>query len=106
MRLIEDISIDEVAQFYDWLQGESCPEDLHFENKLNLTEEQAFDVIYYLQEQMRIIPHNYERCRRCGRLFDSHKEGINVSEETEGNFSEEMYGFYCDNCGIFTTWND
>jgi len=100
MRLIEDISIDEVAEFYDWLQGESCPENLHFEHKLNLTGEEAFDVIYFLQEQMRIIPHNYERCRECGRLFDTYKDGINISEETseEEDLTEELYGFYCDYC--------
>ena len=40
----------------------------------NLTDEQAFLVIYVLQEAYGIIPFNYEQCSYCGELYDSDKE--------------------------------
>ncbi|MCM1236435.1 MAG: hypothetical protein NC489_40670 [Ruminococcus flavefaciens] len=104
-----DVSIDKVDEFYDWLQGKSCPKNMYFEQKLNLSEEQAFSVIYFLQEYLGVLPDKYERCRKCGRLYDSEKDGVCISEETEifdmekieyvsADFPEEMYGLYCDNC--------
>lgn len=111
---IEDISIEQVQGFYEWLQGKSCPENLHFENKLNLSEEQAFSVIYFLQEYLEIFPDNYERCQGCGCIFDMDCEGTSINIDTEEVFDyetgkykkipEEMYGLYCDDCrpeGLF-----
>lgn len=105
---LENIEIEKVNEFYEWLQGKSCPDGIHFEEKLNLTEEQAFSVIYFLQEYLEILPDNYERCRKCGRIFDMENEGTNISEETEEvfdyeteqyiKFPEEMHGIYCDDC--------
>lgn len=105
---IEDISIEQVQEFYEWLQGKSCPEHLHFEDKLNLSEEQAFSVIYYLQEHLGILPDKYERCKKCGCIYDTDYEGESINEETtivtedgkelNGNFPKEMYGMYCQDC--------
>lgn len=105
---IEDIEIEKVISFYEWLQGKNCPDGIHFGEKLNLSEEQAFSVIYFLQEYLEILPDNYERCRKCGCIFDMDYEGKNISEETtvitedgeemDANFPEEMYGLYCDYC--------
>ena len=105
---LDDISIEQVQEFYEWLQGENCPEQLHFEKKLNLSEEQAFSIIYFLQEHLKILPDNYERCCKCGCIYDSYVEGTNISEETtivtenleevDANFPEEMYGLYCEDC--------
>lgn len=105
---VEDIGIEKVNEFYEWLQGKNCPENIHFEEKLNLTEEQAFSVIYFLQEYLGILPDNYERCRECGCIFDSYEEGTSVNEttttvtdageEVDANFPEELYGLYCDDC--------
>lgn len=33
---LEDIDKEKVIELYEWLQGKSCPERLHFEEKLNL----------------------------------------------------------------------
>lgn len=95
-----DIEIEKVRKFYEWLQGKSCPECLHFESKLNMTEEQAFSVIYFLQEYLEILPDNYERCRECGEIFDMNNEGTNIREETivVTEDLEEMYELYCDDC--------
>lgn len=105
---IEDIPIEQVQEFYEWLQGKSCPEHLHFKDKLNLTEEQAFSVIYFLQEHLYILPDKYERCGKCGCIYDSDCEGTSISEETTiitedgeevcANFPKEMHGTYCEDC--------
>lgn len=105
---LEDIEIDKVVELYEWLQGQSCPDGIHFEEKLNLTEEQAFSVIYFLQEYLEILSNNYERCRKCGYIFDMDNGGTRINEDTTiitddgeevgANFSEEMYGLYCDDC--------
>lgn len=105
---LEDIEKEKIVELYEWLQGKSCPKCLNFEEKLNLTEEQAFSVIYFLQEYLEILPDNYERCRNCGCIFDMENEGTSISEETEEVFDyeteryiklpEEMYGIYCDDC--------
>lgn len=105
---LDEISIEQVQEFYEWLQGKSCPENIHFEKKLNLSEEDAFRVIYYLQEHLEILPDNYERCDKCGCIYDSNEEGSYINKETtivteggeelDANFPEEMYGCYCDDC--------
>lgn len=105
---LENIEMEKIIEFYEWLQGKSCPGQLHFEEKLNLTENQAFSVIYFLQEYLEVLPDNYERCRECGCIFDMDCEGTSINEETtmiaedgeeaEANFPEEMYGLYCDYC--------
>lgn len=105
---LEDITLEKVTEFYEWLQGNSCPEGIWFEQKLELSEKQAFSVIYFLQEYLEIFPDNIERCRECGCLYDSYDGGGTINEDTtiidengnevDGNFPEEMYGLYCDNC--------
>jgi hypothetical protein len=99
---MESIEIEKVQEFYEWLQGNEqetiCtlpeifgrdidegkitwkPEDIP-----HLTQEQAFAVIYYLQEALYILPDTYEKCRKCGDLYDSDNDGCRAG--------------YCDGCG-------
>lgn len=105
---LDDIEIEQINEFYEWLQGKSRPDELHFKEKMNLTEEQAFSVIYFLQEYLEVLPDKFERCRECGCIFDSYFGGTSINEETtiitedgeevEANFPEETYGLYCDDC--------
>lgn len=115
---LEDISQEQIADFYEWLQGKNCPKGFNFKRKLNLSEEEAFSIIYYLQECLGVLPDNYERCRECGDIYDSCEEGVCISEitlidgedgEVEANFPEEMHGMYCNNCRpdyIDKPWNE
>lgn len=104
---LEQISQDKIESFFNWLQGKSFPNDMHFEHKLNLSAAEAFSVIYYLQEELVVLPDKYEMCGECKVIFDSENEGTNIEkdstiikdgEEISGNFAEEMYGLYCDSC--------
>ncbi|MFA5345832.1 MAG: hypothetical protein WC315_06125 [Candidatus Omnitrophota bacterium] len=70
----ESITIEQVQEFYEFLQ-----ESHKLDNK------SAFDVIYYLQEVLRVLPTHYEECRICGDLFDSENSGCIAG--------------YCDGCG-------
>lgn len=104
---LESISLEQADAFYEWLQGKSCPPGIEFQTKPQLTEEEAFSVIYYLQEKLGVLPDKFERCRECGCLYDSDSEGVNIDgdsivvedgQEKDTNFPEEMYGNYCDSC--------
>lgn len=104
---ISDTTLEKVQEFYNWLQGESCPGDIEFTHSPKLTPEEAFSVVYYLQEELGVLPDKYEMCRECKDIYDSENEGasineestvVNDGEESDGNFPEEVYGLYCDNC--------
>lgn len=76
-----------VDEFNDFLQGK-MPDGITMPDPPNLTEKQAFSVIWYLQEHFCLIPDNIERCVDCGVFFDSNGEG---------DYDEEL-GNFCDNC--------
>ena len=85
-------TLEETKQLYLWLQHKLHDEECHyFLDYLTpyLTEEEAFAVIYYLQEQLGIIPTTYERCPICGKLYDSEREGVPMEDNK----------FCCKECG-------
>jgi len=105
-----DIPLEDVEALYKFLQGE-VPECLQIDYPPKLSEQEAFSIIYYLQEVLFLLPDRYERCDKCGDLYDSNQEGATISEDSEphivedddGNeiekaWDESEYGFYCDCC--------
>jgi hypothetical protein len=70
--------LDWINCFYKWLQGEK-PEHCNYTIKGALTEDQAWSVIYYLQELLPVLPEYIERCDVCGELFDERDEGYYFS---------------------------
>ncbi len=64
------ISLEEVDSLYRFLQGE-LPPNLYMKAHPRLSPQMAFRIIYYLQEQMGILPDSYERCISCGELYDA-----------------------------------
>jgi hypothetical protein len=82
----EEIKFEQVEKFYKYLQGE-IPVGFVGVKSPRLSSRMAFHVIYILQEELRVIPDNIERCVRCGELYDTWKEGDHI-----GN------GFYCGCC--------
>ncbi len=89
-----EISLDEVKKLYGFLQGET-PEGFYIKAMPKLTPDQAFSVIYYLQEGMRILPDTYEKCRieGCNELYDSDNEGCMAM------LCEDHYEAMCPHCG-------
>ena len=62
---------------------------IFLEQDMGLSSEKAFEIIYYLQEKMDILPSNYELCQSCGCIYDSDSEGV-WDKETGG-----LCGFCC-----------
>jgi len=72
--LSEQKSLEQVKELYQFLQGE-LPEGIRMKYPPRLSERGAFKAIWFLQEYMGILPVNYERCVRCGTLFDDRNSG-------------------------------
>lgn len=74
-----------VNEFYEFLQG-NVPEGITTRPKIKLTKNQAFSIIWYLQEKFSVIPDHIEQCDVCGNLYDSW---------SQGHHSELTNKFYC-----------
>jgi hypothetical protein len=71
---LKEVTQEQVEQFYEFLQG-NVPDELEMKRPPHLSGQMAFRIIYYLQEVMRIIPDRFERCKTCGRIYDTWSEG-------------------------------
>lgn len=83
-------SLELIEEFFNFLQGK-CPEQIDCKDLPTLNSEQAFAVIYYLQEHLPVFPDTIERCDRCGELFDLSYSGTHC--DICGNLCEG-----CDDC--------
>jgi len=83
------VTLEGAKALYGFLQG-NAPPCLELDSQPNVDERTAFSVIYFLQEVLRIIPDNYERCGGCGALFD-------VDFDT---YWDEDNGHCCCYCGL------
>lgn len=78
-----------IEEFYEFLL-ENPPDDIHLTDEipaLNLSQKQAWRIIWYLQEHFPILPDNFERCDECGYIYDA---------KSEGAWSEKAGKSYCD----------
>lgn len=100
-----------MQKFYEFLQGKFHPENIMAEDAPNLSRDQAWHVIYCMQEYFGIFDDRFECCRECDTIFDSYEEGTVINEDTEPVerntvfeepyihwFTEEEYGHYCEDC--------
>ncbi len=72
---MNEITLEQVDEFYRFLQGE-LPKEIEMKTRPKLSERKAFHVIWYLQEHLRIFPDKFERCCRCGVLYDIREQGF------------------------------
>ncbi len=100
-----------LQRFYEFLQGKFHPENIYEKDCPNLSKEQAWHVIYCMQEYFGIFDDRFECCKICGTIFDSYEEGTSINEDTEPveqysigeetqihRFTEAEYGHYCGDC--------
>jgi hypothetical protein len=74
-----------INEFYQFLQGE-LPEGIGMKHhKPRLTQKQAFNIIWFLQEKFPILPDQIEQCDTCGELYESYSQGHH-SELTGKNY--------------------
>ena len=84
--------LERVHELHDFLQGITPkgyvipPEDIP-----NLTEEQAWTVVWYIQNLYWQVPDNIGRCDVCGVLYDTDSEGDCL------DYSDVPYHF-CEGC--------
>jgi hypothetical protein len=86
-------------EFYKFLQGE-IPDLITLQNPPNMTPEQAFIIVWYLQEHFPLFPDRIDQCDNCKSLFDSYSEGY-YSEE--GN---EIGHHFCSACDHLAPYNE
>lgn len=82
-----EITFEQVELLYQFLQGNQVG-TIHCESMPHLSEDEAFSVIYYLQEGLEVLPDRIEQCLSCKTLIDDYCEG----------YYKEDVGHYCDNC--------
>lgn len=87
----DEITKEHVQDFHDHLMGQNPHEGMVIKNgnRPKMSAEKAFHIIWYLQEQLRIIPDNFEMCNSCKNIYDTHREG---------HHCEECEKFFCDSC--------
>lgn len=84
-------SLESVEVLYQMLRGGELPDGMTMPrgHQPRLTAKKAMSVIWFLQEQMGLIPDHYEACSVCEDLFDTWSEGTYVQSECK---------HYCGNC--------
>lgn len=90
MSELDDLENSE--ELFEFLQG-NIPSGYHLaaESIPRLTPEQAWTVIWYLQNKYWQVPDHIERCDICGNLYDSWREGETL------DFGKPPH-FVCDGC--------
>lgn len=85
-------AVERIEELYRFLQGE-VPDGYKIAKKRipTLTPEQAWTVIWFIQEMHMELPDHIEQCDVCGSIYDSWKEGHCIDDGKPVNF-------YCGSC--------
>jgi len=86
-----EITLEQVRELYEMLQGQALPEGWHMAEQPQLTPGAAFAVIWFLQERLRVIPDHYERCKNCDEVFDTDYGGQVVSADDVDEYDQAAY---------------
>jgi len=91
-------TLEQVKSLYEYLKGESIPDGFHLSKsgRPKLTAKKAYQVIYVLQEHLRIIPDTFEQCWNCKEIFDTNESGL---------YWESKSRHYCDECTYLVPYN-
>lgn len=85
------ITLEQVQELVDFLAGSFIPDGWKISTPPTLTRQQAFSVVYYLQERLHIIPDHYEICDVCEQIADRHFGGVTVDvDDIEDSVADEM----------------
>lgn len=68
-----DITLEQVESFVQMLTGGDTG-DIKLSAQPKLTRKQAFSVVWWLQEEMHVLPDRFEMCDTCDELLDSECE--------------------------------
>lgn len=83
------MSLQETEVLFAFLTGDKSPSGITLHKRpRKMTSEQAFSLIYVLQEAFHVIPDCFELCSYCGYIFDTESNGHSAGDGK----------FFCDNC--------
>ena len=85
----QEITVEKVQEFFDFLSEGLVSDKISMTNRPKLGPNKAFNVIWYLQEHLRILPDNFEICAECKRIIDT---------DSEGYYSEKLFKHFCNGC--------
>ena len=87
----DEITFEQVQELVNFLAGGFIPDGWVIPTPPTLTRQQAFSVVYYLQERLHIIPDRFEMCEVCEQVEDRRYGGISVSDDDlEDSIAEDM----------------
>jgi hypothetical protein len=88
-----------MQEFYNFLQGEA-PETISVKDDRmpKLTPDQAFAVIWYLQEHMGVLPDCMEQCNDCGDVFNQDCDGGYIEFPNNDGPNGQQDGSFCEDC--------
>jgi len=81
--MTEQIGLEQIEEFMDMLTGTGLPDGMRMPCQPQLSRKEAFSIIWFLQEHMRVLPDNIEQCGVCEELFDCDHEGFIVDGSDE-----------------------
>lgn len=101
--------IDKLRKWFEWMTGDD--DSLVTElgeitiKSPKLSKNKAFDILYTLQEYLRVISCEFEMCRKCkflGTMSDGSVDNIDREEYVEQGFKRKPRkgeeGIYCEDC--------
>lgn len=87
----EKSDLETAEEFYRLLTEHELPEGYVMQDlPPKMTGEQAFSLIWFLQEALCVLPDHIGRCGGCGELYDTHHE--------HGDFVESKGEILCESC--------
>lgn len=76
-----EITLEQVDELMEMLTGGDLPEGMSIREQPRLNRKEAFSVIWFLQEQTRVLPDNIEMCGVCEELYDTEYGGYTVDSD-------------------------
>jgi hypothetical protein len=93
------VTLEQVEDLVTMLTGGDTG-GVHLAHQPALTREQAFSVLYYLQEVLFLVPNHYEMCAKCKLLYDSGNGGGVRQEDNALLCGDCAQGYdMCESCG-------
>jgi hypothetical protein len=83
--------LESVEELMAMLTGGELPSGMVMRHQPHLDQQEAFSVIWFLQEHLRVLPDHFEQCSVCHGLFDTHCGGFVVDgTDDPDEWQEEM----------------
>lgn len=83
------VTLERTQELFDFLAYGKMPEGMIVKRPPKIGPRRAMSVIWFIQEQMHLLPDHFEMCVTCKELFDTY---------VEGDYNEKTGRYHCDSC--------